>query len=294
LIDNMGINASAALFKDQYFIGINIGTYYLLEDLFLKINSFDSFGLSEDLKLNLINTNKGLEYNPHFDITIFAFDEQIFHNTTEIAQLLYRFIIYHEICHILRGHVGYISNNFGINIHEASNYKSVEINSLQTLEMDADSFATNRIINDYFENIIVIENTKVSIYKDLKTFLYNFAYCIYCFFRIFGFYSLNSSNVKSYSHPPPAFRINMIVSNIATILLERKIQNIESIMNEVTKAAYKAENDLSKITYFDNQFGKYCETFLNKDYEKYIFEITGKWQNIRPELENFTFCTLPK
>lgn len=294
LINNYVLNANASLYNGNYFIGLNIGTVNLLEELFVKINSASSYDLTDYPKLNLVNTGNGLVYNRFFGIDILPLSEKGSNDSKEHFELVYRFVIYHEICHILRGHVAYLSSSYNLNIQEALTYESSDlISTLQTFEMDADSFATNRIINDFIENYIIIKNHDLTIYKDLKSFISNFAYSIYCFFRIFGFYTLEISKMKSKSHPSPSMRIAMIMSNISTILLEKKIQNTDEILEESIKSIKKAEIDIGKITFFDNQLDGFSAMYSNSELSAYIFEIVGNWKNIKPKLEKYSFSVLP-
>ena len=295
LIDNYTINASAKKFGNNFFIGINIGTLNLIEDLFLKIESC-KYSMSEDCpKLNLINSSKGVEYNPLYDTTILSFAKGNLRLATEQARIVFKFIIYHEICHILRGHLGLVSNNFNLSISEINDIDDVDIiNILQTLEMDADSFATNRSINDLLEKRIPNQDAENSIFNNLETFAFHYSYSIYCFFRIFGFYSLDISYIKSKSHPVPAFRISMILDNIETILIDRGVPNINNILSETVKAIKEAETDLSNITFFDNQIARVQEIYINEKLINYKSKVVSNWKEIKPKLEKYSFGKLPK
>ncbi|WP_344825277.1 hypothetical protein [Chryseobacterium ginsenosidimutans] len=292
LINNNSLNATAAIFNNNYLIGVNIGTFDIIRDLFLKNLSCKSNALFKCTKLSLVNTKNGLEYDHSFDPDSIMFDLNYSKLLSQQTTLVGKFVIYHEICHILRGHVDFIKIKHNLQIHEVNTIIDTKIiNTLQTLEMDADSFATNRCLNDFFQNQSI--DFRNGIYKDLKTFIYYFSYSIYCFFRIFGFYELNISCVKSYSHPPPAIRISMILDNIATILIEKNIKNKDEIIATSMQATRDAENDLSKITYFNNEFFRVQEVYANPELTNYLFQIVNNWKNIKGELEKYTFSELP-
>lgn len=294
LIDNLALNATAALYKKDFYIGVNFGTINILEDIFLKINFDKSDYSAEYPKINLLNTDKGLEYNPDSDSSFLPFSNADYDKSLEHTQLVYRFIMYHEICHIMRGHVSYYSDMSGLYLQEVSNDNPSEsINLLQTLEMDADSFAINRILNDFFSNAILIKNKETTIYQDLESCIYNLTYCIYIFFRIFGFYSLDISKIKDNSHPKPAIRMSWILYNISTILIAKNIPNIDYILSKTVVAAVNAEKDINEITFFDNQILKMNEVIISSDLAKYTAQILENWKLIKPDLEKFTFSTLP-
>lgn len=294
LIDNYAINASVKKCESIFFIGINIGTFNLIEDLYIKAQLSKSLKIENSPKLNLINSSKGLEYNSSNEIIIFPFSKNDLNIVKEQSRITAKFIIYHEICHILRGHLGFISDDFNLSIDELNDINDIGIiNILQTLEMDADSFATNRSINDILENRILNQDSENSIYKNLETFVYHYSYSIYCFFRIFGFYSLDISKIKSKSHPTPAIRISMIIDNIATILLERKVDNIDNILSLSIEAINDAETDLSKITFFDNQLAKFFDTYNDQKLQKYKLKIVSNWKDIKPKLEEYSYYILP-
>lgn len=295
IIENNVINASAKKFENIFFIGINVGTLNLIDDLFLKIQSSKPLKSEDFPKLNLKNSSKGLEYDPLYDPTILSFSKRNLNLASQQARIVTKFIIYHEICHILRGHLGLVANNFNLSINEINDIDDIDIiNVLQTLEMDADSFATNRSINDLLEKRIPNQDAKNSIFKDLETFTFHYAYSVYCFFRIFGFYNLDISNIKSKSHPEPAYRISMILDNIATIMIDRNIPNIHNILSGTAKAIGEAETDLNDITFFDNQIKRVLEIYNNEKLIDYKYKILSNWKEVKPKLEKYSYGKLPK
>lgn len=292
LIASHTINASATKYDGEtYFIGINVGLFYMSEDLFKKIQSCKSTDLEDCSKLNLINKSNGLEFDPFYDTTVLPFTKEDYEIASKNNFLITQFIVYHEICHILRGHVGLISEKFNLNITEANNINDQNIiNIMQTLEMDADSFATNRCLNDFLLNHFPTQK-----YNNLETFVYHFCYSIYCFFRIFGFYSLDISKIQSKTHPEPAMRVSMILDTISTILLGKYDKEFcSSVVLKGIEAIHRAEDDLRKVTYFDNQIASVHEIYTNTKLTEYKLSIASNWKKVKPKLEKYTYSILPK
>ncbi|MBL3550311.1 hypothetical protein [Chryseobacterium sp. KMC2] len=295
IIDNNTFNAKAALDVKNgniYYIGVYAGLINILFDVFTKTNIVRELDLNEEVKLSITSTKSTLEFD-HSK----GFSESI-SNVDIIAldryRLIFEFLIYHEICHILRGHIAFkqskkiseLQGNF-------KEYSDLNINFIQTLEMDADSFATSWVIGDFRRFTLKTELTENTIYKNWETFIPNFAYSIYTTIRIFGFSSLPISKIKTFTHPEPAIRISLIMSNIATILDALNVDNIDDIMSNSIHMLKRAETDVVSVTFLDDQLENVKDVYFNPEYIKYYKQVLHNWNIIRDELQSYAFGELP-
>lgn len=304
IINSMSFNASAALDEDKYYIGLNLGLLNLIQDVSYKIYSNEGFQLDVDSADNIILNNdvkiafdiskKGLEFDYDKGFSFLTFNNE---DDVKIAdyqfQVVLKFVIHHEIGHILNGHVAFMKNKGITELQEEyKNDVDINVNLSQTLEMDADSFASNMAFNEI--NYLLNSDAKnMLLYKNWEEIVSNFTYSMYAFIRIFGFYKLRLSATIKSPHPEPPMRMAMIMSNILVILDALKVENIEELIEKCFDGVKAAEEDLAKITFFDDQLDKLEIIFVNSDYQKYSYQIMENWNKLRDELEPYAFRELP-
>lgn len=149
IINSDVVNASAGKQDEFWGIGMNHGLLVLIQDLFMKIQSCKSLDYKDCYNLKLDNFFEGLVYE-RFGSSILSFTGNSFRTFQEQTALLLEFLLYHEVGHIKNGHLGLVTNKFNLQLNEViyvdkNNIKDI----LQTIEMDADSFALNRCINNF-------------------------------------------------------------------------------------------------------------------------------------------------
>lgn len=302
-IDNYSFNAHVRKGSNsEYYLGVRIGVFYLLEDMYNKMFSKKSilplidseYESEEESKINMI-FSEGLAYD-NFEKTCYpkSFLRQRYSNI--YTAFAFRFLIMHEFGHIIRGHVDYKLSSHGESWNEYQIKMSTHYEPIisQTLEMDADSFATNHayIIAQY--NIVNETMSKINfpdIFLSLTTFYRNWGFAIYAFMRLQGFEELDIISAKSKSHPPASTRLSMIGSNIVAILKRDSIVNIEEIIDSYSVSILDAEIAFAKVSYF-----KYSPLlFLNNHNRSlnYVTEIAEKWNEVRPFLLKYAYGELP-
>lgn len=292
IVNNLSLNATAVLDKGKYYIGVNLGLLNSIEDIFFKIQSNKNFPLNNTISLS--NSMHGPEYEFAADTYIMPFTKASLKVAVEQSNIVLKFILYHEICHILRGHLGLISSKNGSELQEAFQDESIlNINLRQTLEMDADSFSVNRIINSYLLFYSNIENHSESIYQTWETFIYNFSFSIYTFFRLFGFHHVEVEKIKKFPHPRPLTRIQMISENIETILITREIDNLDYLCEKIVDAQVDAEKELTKVTFFSNETRDFLLAVSSDESRIYINKIISNWNKLYDDLLPYTFGVLP-
>lgn len=311
-IKNDVLNACASKYKDYYFIGVYSGTYHLVADMFCKMFSTKSvlphLGLSslesdekKTISAILVDGVIGVDYN--LENVVYPKDELRLFYAHAYIRFVMDFLILHEIGHIHRGHNGYISSKLPSRfIWDELDYHSTRGSFLspldsQTLEMDADSFATNHgfIQGEFYIKNPESLNKKNHLMKNLYTSYENYyshwSFAIYSFFRLTGFNEINLEKQKLKSHPPPSIRMAMILSNIISIIIKRNVCDSNKLSEYLVRTCVLAERAFSEITFQENKGTLFKNAFL--DHEDYMDEIARNWNNVRPLLEPFAFGQLP-
>jgi|GEM_PF-6123403 len=311
-ISNSDLNAYSVKKVDDYYLGINIGTYTIIYDLFTSLLSSrnvlseigDSNKETQLEKKVCILSNNGYT---SFDVENCKEYKRVLDPTRQKISSLYNewvrtFLIFHEICHILRGHNGYLSSiSSKFEWSEFNLYdKPAFFSSLdsQTFEMDADSFATNCAFNQG-RHFLITPNERPKgiefVFESYKSFLSHWVYAIYSFFRISGLQSFkvlfDESKCYNYSHPPAPVRLSMIFSNLIPLLQNNRVEDISGITNEILKSIQKAEDNFTQVSYSQPASLNFFQTFV--DSQSYVGNIFNNWNKVRPLIEPFSFGELP-
>jgi hypothetical protein len=311
-IFNNSLNAAATKYEGEYYVGINIGAFFLIYDMFNKMFSTKSILSGIGNNENENDDKKILScYMSSEGIT---FDENDFARSISLPKDLIRreyarqytawamhFLVFHECAHIIRGHVDFVATKKNKNFWNEFDYSSspnlYDSSFFQTLEMDADSFATNRsfilanlMINDY-DNLSIVEK---QICHNWATFSSNWIFVIYSLFRLFGFNLNDLESAKNKTHPPSTIRLSLIHGNIATLFMKVYGENyLKSVSKSTLDSIVQAEKTFNLITYQENMLDKYFNTFLDQSLSLYVKEITDNWNNVRLHLEPFAYGSLP-
>lgn len=297
---NPTLNAFAAAHGSKYYLGIHTGTILILYDVFNKMFASSdvrtqignpSLETKEKKTLSVRSENGALVFDPDQGnvkiVDPIRASMARYYTDTAVS-----FIILHEMCHIIRGHAGYLANKSGYatwsEMGLGPEQKSIGHNLWQTLEMDADSFATNHFFQLYYRN----KSKLPLILKDIESFYNHWIFITYSFFRLMGFSELNYESDKLFTHPPAVLRMAMVSANLRTIF---DIKNLKAdgdrVMNQFGDLLSEAEQAYCSVTYFD-----YDPELFRRNYilgRNYSLEICLNWDKVRPLIEPFAFGDLP-
>lgn len=308
-IQNLSLNAMATYYKNEYFIGVNLGTYLLMYDMFEKIfasnNLLTNYGdaskeTAGKLTLNAIAQSNQIEYDINSTNLFKIINTERRYLASRYTEWALKFLIDHEFCHIIRGHLGYVgkkySNQYWVELTDKNSFSNEEMFIFQTLEMDADSFATNRALIDataLVDRYNELSNSDKMVFIDTETFLMHWIFVIYSVFRLFGITDFKENDVNKSSHPPPSIRMHMVLINIESILENNGIDKVE-IEKQTTKnfeTILIAENAFTSITYHKDLKKVFFNNYnLALDY---VLNLLNNWNNVRPLIEPFAFGPLP-
>ncbi|MGG2113625.1 hypothetical protein ABFY60_24670 [Lysinibacillus pakistanensis] len=219
-----------------------------------------------------------------------------------------RFIITHELGHLLNGHCEYLNSKEQNDIHYISmfekdnskNIKNVSSLDFRTLEMDADAFAAT----DNFRNLLLLyEKFEDKVDGDLNIkpieLFYWWSFAIRSNFLITQ-KILNDEEYKpDKKHLPSVARWVLILGSIISIIdgdlykiNYRTGDNKEKLLEHITKGFMFAEKQYNKRFY--TSYNSLEETINSSDYINYVTATQKNWENLRNELSRFSRLPLYK
>lgn len=211
-----------------------------------------------------------------------------------IGMLGVEFVIFHELGHILGGHLDYIKNNLKFNelLMQGSEYdfekRTNDIITYQTLEMDADAIAIDLLIENTFckKDLIIdvfLEGYNVDFSKILMLSL------VISFFLI-GREKNNKLFLSKYL--PRDYRFHLVSSKLLSklkkeyALLIDRTGSIENVIEEYIKC-----NDFLSFLYKSQRINE----IPSKEFDNYYSEtILNKWKNIRTDVQTYASIILPE
>lgn len=311
-INNNEFNAFASVVNNKYYIGINYGVLLILDDIFLKYFSnsgiLDHIGDSTsekqtEYKLSILKLDSSIQFFELSEpLSILPSDKKRLYNAHLLSDLSLSFIIHHELCHIFRGHINFLTKESHKSdfTWDESSITSKEEQLLdkfllfQTLEMDSDSFATNHAFNVAHHFISTkVFNKNSPIFLTIRSFLCHWSFAIYTIFRLQSFDSFDFAIAKTKKHPPASIRMNLILSNIASILIENNEPDTDDILNDIIKFLISSEKSFLLTTFSEVEIDTFFETLINLEMQEYMNEIRLNWNFVYHKLNNHTFLPLP-
>lgn len=304
-IDNQQYNAKVKTDGDLTVIEINIGVIMQIYHLAFLIMMSDIF-FPELSGGEAIDQMELLDFElPRIELREDNFKEINFYSgpsdpiRVAVAQVIamfgIEFVIFHEMGHILGGHLEYIKNTLGI--HELLAQGSDQIISerikdnitYQTIEMDADAIAVHLLL----ENALCKREHIIDVF--LKGHKMNLSKLIMVAVVI-AFFLMDSNSVSGYQfskYLPRDYRFNLVLSKLLSKLKkEYCLLSAVSIVDvtDIVKIFIDCNDYLAKL--FHSQ--KICEIPETKLNQYYFDVILEKWKIIRADVQNYASINLPK
>jgi tetrahydromethanopterin S-methyltransferase subunit B len=307
-INNPSLNATAGKYNGAYYIGLNIGTFILLSDMFTKMlsnqNILPSLGnakaeTNEKYTLDAIINQGVTSFNVNNPINaVKPKDPTRKIYCSVFLGFVIDFLVLHEFCHIARGHLGYAKSlkyNLWSELEAYNKQGRFKPLISQTLEMDADSFAINHVcLRTHY--IMNKHNTLPELinFKNFETFFQSWTFAIYSFFRLCIFTPFDIDKARELDHPPAPVRLRMITLNIVTKLLEMgyKQDEVDRCIKAQLQSMKEAEKAFTYITYSDNSLHILLDSYQQSD--EYVEDIVNNWNNVYPLIKPFAYGNLPK
>lgn len=232
IIDDYSFNAFATGVGHNYFIGINKGAIATLSLVFNRLLAdkaiFPFIGDINNEKENLpLLENIYINYEATIDsLPLFYPPQDPVRNiiAEHMTRLALDFLLGHEMTHIIKGHISYLSQEFKVNVNDELSLHRIEKKRQRTIsktmEMDADSFATTMLLSSEINRCTGKLPLRGKEWEDLYSrpgfILLIFSIVISTLFRIFGDKRLNESTFELEPYPKPRLRFVIAMLQIAS------------------------------------------------------------------------------
>lgn len=252
IVDDQTINAFATSIKNIDVVGINIGVLTTLYDFYNKVvddKMFPEISCNDEERKNLI-----------FRLQVMSF----------------HYIICHELGHLYNGHIGFRRMNLMKEIMNFNLSDRAEIIFNKTIELDADAFAMNRML-EFNENLITTKNkssNKNSSDNEIKYSFKILLFSMYSFYLFLGD-TFRSSDIKDDTYFSPAVR-QLLNLTITEEFVARERPGFSEEVKKITEYLL-LEADFTLDKYYSIQRDDASK-------EKYLMEKLGYFQS--PDLEN--------
>lgn len=291
-IDNIIINKGVIDNFFDYFYSIT----KMRSDLLIKQLHFKQEEVTDDLSYEMVKFDDNGKAN--------VFDSKVI--DTKLAGLLTifvsRFIITHELGHLLNGHCEFLNSKNKnsiqfISMFEKNNNKksrSISPLDLRTLEMDADAFAAT----DNFRNLILLYDLfEERVDSDLNIkpieLFYWWSFAVRSNFLITQRILKDEEYEVDKTHLPSVARWILIIESI-----------LDSIENDIYKINYRDGDNKDKLLqslmsgfsyaercYNESFYTNYnCieETINSEDYKQFVTATQKNWKKLSNELDKFS------
>lgn len=311
-LNNLELGGKAWVKNNFDYIQINTGVIDNFLDYFYDLTKNETNKFLSRLPFNFeegdSTSYEMIKFNA--DGTAILYDSKIIDE--KLAGLLTifvsRFIVSHELGHILNGHCKFLNSKRENSIQyipmfsEDNNSTDNILSPLdfRTLEMDADAFAAT----DSIKNLIMLywkfdENVNKDINIKPSELFYWWSFAIRSNFLITQ-KILNEEKYKpSKKHLPSVARWMLILSS-SLDLIDKQVDTInfkdgddkQKILQEIIDGYLYAEKCYNER--FSTFFNCYEETKENKDFHTFVNETQQNWEIIREELDEFSRLILYK
>lgn len=306
-IDNTLLNAVASKKDGKYYIGIYAGTFILLNELFLRMMSSPNIYPEIGDSSKEVPTKK--LFNPHqFDLSIYSMckpdDEDVMPKDPTrrlyaalLTKTALNFLFDHEYAHIAFGHVDYLAASQKIFSMEENEIIKVDPLNYQTLEMDADCFATHQgmlLLKKINDSPLIVKEQRRPFYCGWENGMFNWLFAVYSLFRIFGYKNYKLSELLQYTHPPTGIRQRIISASVMDTLADRIHAGItEKLIDINHEVIDKVENAFNEIS--ESELDRNAINFAyTSEANQHIGVIIENWKVVKPHLAPYSFGPLER
>jgi hypothetical protein len=209
------------------------------------------------------------------------------------TKMALKFLLDHELAHIIFGHLD-LANSKGLNsIAEKESTSFVGMDS-QSIEMDADAFATHQAMIDLFvyNSDPELPERHKKFCCDFKNGISNWMFSIYSFYRIFAYQNNPAENLSQRTHPPIGLRLRMIFGSLSQTVrrLDPKILE-EDLINMHIDTLIKVEGVMTEISEMVRGVEE-IEFSFSEEGKNHMNDVVLNWRKLKVKLRPFAFSEL--
>jgi hypothetical protein len=310
-IHNEEINACAFAHQRMYFVGVNAGTSAYLHSLFSRMLSHPRIlpdignAANEDenrVPPTPLRIGKGELVAANF-IPVIPKDPERRYVYEYLTRTAFKFLIGHEITHLIHGHIAYKEDRFGQRGIRELGWKKRDPEpplTRQTLEMDADMGATAlqvAFVMLAVENVAKIKDDLMArFFKSPEQAMYYLALGISPFFRMFGDEPVPAADADVEMYPP--WRVRLLIATATACNLVSQLRNHElavACQNKMRDAIVLMERAYCDITGEPMATRGLTQAFEGSGWQHVQDKLLTHWRDeLRAELLPFSFVPLSK
>jgi hypothetical protein len=311
-IVNPELNACAINYKGEYYIGLNLGVYSLLDrifDLVLANKSCLTFigDANKEIYRDKIYNANLYDFNQLMlsmdSLYVFPVDGDRKYYSQLLTTIAIKFFWAHEFSHVVFGHCDFRKEEETyalLELNHCNDNKFFKKNKLtpfdrQTLELDADSYALKIILSELY--YFVINN--INMPKEYQPFFKSYEditfTCMYSLFTVFNMMAGEATDfeeMKNNTHPFQGIRQQNIIGLITTINQNNETEISQEKMLELREKTFvECQNSFNQIS--EKGFNYHPLDFVHqKDVYNYFVSLMNNWAKLRPMLEPFAYKEL--
>jgi hypothetical protein len=308
-VNSFTLNARVGRFKGEYCIGINSGVVLLFGFL------FGHFLSNREVLPDIGDPNEEASNPPLLPFLVFDAAKMIeagilpvspvnnvrFGYSQFLLEMAFDFLVSHEVCHIVNGHVDYLSKREGVvslaEVEPQCIDPSVPI-TRQTMEMDADTAGACDGIGTILRktgNINLVSPPWRQFYVNPSTASFAWCFAVHSLFRLFGDERFLGADLGKALYPPVRLRQFWAACTAEEYVTQKsgrpQLQDI--FRREYAKALVEVEKAFSLATGEEIAVSGFQEA-LSKEAGGHLAQLLAHWKNIlRPALLPLAYGRLP-
>jgi hypothetical protein len=208
-----------------------------------------------------------------------------------VSVLAIDFLFAHEIAHLMNGHAELINRKLGLDIlaeFDGNRARIMDNLTSQTLEMDADSFATLQGVATAVGRASnpkgVFPERWRSWYRTPSVALAAWAVAVYGLFRLFAGGETPSTNQLATTHPAPNVRLHIAFFTALEFLQRRGPTELAHQLDSIfADAIHPIENGHALLTSTAVNASSARAAF-EQPARKHVSVLLDRWKTLRPEL----------
>jgi hypothetical protein len=301
-------NVNAYAFKDggKYFIGINAGAVLMLhlviDYIFASNQTFPSIGnvQAERDTLPAVNWSNVNAANLFYEGVrpIGAISNARVMLGKMIADQALMFLVGHEIAHITRGHVDFLSSVMGIDYVSEKQMPQLEDDRLVRQAIEADADRRSVYARCYSMHLAATQNANTTpIWSETplteQEFQYYSLFATNVIFRLFGDRQFSLDDLDEQWYPPLAIRRRMAMDYAENLMQSNWPPNSDDQIREAVLGSVKACEVSFTAIGAEAAKGGFAQAFTLESAE-HIRKIGRTYQHIVPRLQSFAVESLTR
>ena len=308
IIDNDETNAYVTKRGDKYFLGITYGAIRVFNDVFYRMME------SKNVLTEIGNPEREMNTDKIFSLRLtsmgqLAIPEEHSENSEpidnvrilfgfQLIKMAFEFLTWHELAHIIYGHVDFIHSVLGASelneIDRGEPRSQFDPLVIQTLEMNADRFATQQsiaVLEMLMSNSDALTPALRPYFNTWPSVIKMWTFSTYTFFRLFS-NNNSATGIKNAFHPPPSLRSHLVQAVAGAVIQGAdNAPSVEDISRIRKDSIIAVENAFQEISPNELDFSHLTFSIQDDVFAHGVF-LMNNWNKIKSLLQPFSLMPL--